>query len=204
VTTETPRRARQRAATTARLAEAVERLLAEDEPYLSLSVERVVQEAGIARGTFYAYFDDKADLLRALTVRVSAELLGTADEWWELPIDAPKTDVRAALDHLFARYLPHRNLLGAIVEGSTYDERVQAQFFAMIADGVDRIAARIQRGQDAGIVRPELDAKQTAAWFGWMFERGLYELSRPDARFETDRLVMSLNDLMWNVLHEAS
>ena len=70
--------------------------MAEDESYTALSVERLVREAGISRATFYVYFEDKGDLLRALAEDFIERILGRGVDWWQLPPDATKADLRAA------------------------------------------------------------------------------------------------------------
>ena len=67
-----------------RLLDVVERLLGEGETFTEISVERMVAEAGIARSTFYVYFEDKGDLLEAWFGDITAELRTAAADWWRL------------------------------------------------------------------------------------------------------------------------
>jgi AcrR family transcriptional regulator len=60
------RRNRRRARVVKRLLTAVEQLLEEEESYLDISVEQILERGEIARSTFYSYFEDKADLVTAL------------------------------------------------------------------------------------------------------------------------------------------
>src|SRR3954469_4925475 len=80
-----------------RLLEVVERLLAEGEGFTEISVERLVAEAGMARSTFYVYFEDKGDLLRAWFAEITDELRGAASTWWQLRTAPSYEAVRAAL-----------------------------------------------------------------------------------------------------------
>ena len=73
-----------------RLLVAVEKLLADGESFTEVSVERLVTEAGISRSTFYVYFEDKGDLLQALTADVMIEVIDAARAWWALPADADR------------------------------------------------------------------------------------------------------------------
>jgi AcrR family transcriptional regulator len=43
-----------------------------DQPYAQASISRIVQKAGIAKGSFYQYFEDKLDLYRWLLLDVVA------------------------------------------------------------------------------------------------------------------------------------
>lgn len=51
------------------------------------SIAEICKEAGIAKGTFYLYFKDKDDILRALTKRISGTILKHAYD--KVPEDSP-------------------------------------------------------------------------------------------------------------------
>src|SRR5579862_1906750 len=78
---------------------AVERLLDEGHGFTELSVERLATEAGVSRSTFYVYFEDKADLLRAWLTGIIAEVYEAAKDWWGLGQTMTKSDVHGALAH---------------------------------------------------------------------------------------------------------
>src|SRR5436189_5393598 len=85
-----------------RLLVAVETLLADGESFTEVSVERLVAEAQISRSTFYVYFEDKGDLLQALTEDVMTKVIDAARAWWELPPEADRADVEVAMRGLVA------------------------------------------------------------------------------------------------------
>lgn len=45
-----------------------------DQPYEKVSINKIIKQAGISRGSFYTYFEDKRDLLAFI-------LWGTAQQW---------------------------------------------------------------------------------------------------------------------------
>src|SRR5881392_1377465 len=90
-------RAARRGEITRRLLVAVEKLLADGESFTEVSVERLAGEAGASRSTFYVYFEDKGDLLQVLTEDVMTEVIDAARGWWELPPEADRADVEAAM-----------------------------------------------------------------------------------------------------------
>ena len=51
------------------------------------SIAEICKNAGVAKGTFYLYFKDKDDILRALTKRISATILKRAYD--KVPADSP-------------------------------------------------------------------------------------------------------------------
>jgi AcrR family transcriptional regulator len=197
-------RAERREAVQADLLGAVERLLERGEGYTELSVERLVAEAGISRSTFYVYFEDKGDLLSALSEEVIVEVSEAGRRWWDLPPDAPKQDVRAALKEVFNTYQQHRAVFAAVVDSAAYDTRVRNQFGALVLGLITELADHIRKGQAEGYVRQGLDPDRTAAWLTWMAERGLHQLVADASEEESDRLVDSLADIVWNTLYEGT
>src|SRR4051794_31147396 len=176
-TTHTARAAR-RDQIARRLLVAVETLLAEGETFTEVSVERLATEARISRSTFYVYFDDKGDLLEALTADVMTKVIDAAQAWWELPPDADRADVESAMRGIVAVYRDHATLMAAVVEASSYDARVRERFGELMAVSRRELAGHIADGQKRGFVRPDVDAEPVAGWLTWMAERGLYQLVR--------------------------
>ncbi len=196
------RRADRRDVIRGQLLAAVEELLAE-ERYTEVSVERIVGVAGISRSTFYVYFEDKGDLLRVLTEDVVGELIEAARAWWDLPPSASKPAVRSALSGLVDVYRRHELLMAAVVETTTYDDRVREQFAAMMRTAADGVAAHIRTGQKDGFVHPDLDAGRVAAWLTWMTERGLLTLVAGSDAAAGTRLLDALTEIVWNTLYEG-
>jgi AcrR family transcriptional regulator len=186
----------------AALLQTVEELLRE-ERYTDLSVGRLVKTAGLSRSTFYVHFEDKGELLRALTEDSIAELIASAQVWWELPPEATKADLRAALAGLVDSYVAHRMLLAAVVEASTYDARVRERFGAMVEEAIAGLTAHVRAGQRDGYVRDGIDAPGVAAWLTWMAERGLFALVGPADAAERERLLDALTEILVNVLYEG-
>jgi AcrR family transcriptional regulator len=196
-------RAERRAEIVARLLTVVERSLEGGESYTELSVERLVKEADVSRSTFYVYFEDKGDLLRALTEDLFRDILAAAQLWWELPPSASKAEVRKALRGLMDTYVKHQLLMGAVVEASAYDDAVREVFQQMMETCAEQVADHLRAGQKGGFVHPELDVDRVAAWTTWMTERGFYELVRPAGPKQRETLLTALTDIVWNSFYEG-
>ncbi|WP_019873422.1 TetR/AcrR family transcriptional regulator [Sporichthya polymorpha] len=179
---------------------AVERLL-EEQTYPSLTVDQMVAEAELSRSTFYNYFEDKSDLLRALTGDVMSTIVDATRMWWQLAPSGTKDEFHAALAHLFAIYSPHTTLMRAVAESISHDARVREEFMAYMASGQQGIADYIRTGQTAGVLRTDLDADATAAWLTWMMERGLSQLSLGSGEYEPERVLAAVVDILWKALH---
>ena len=187
-----------------RLRTAAEELMASDESYTELSVERIVREAGISRATFYVYFEDKGDLLRALAEDFIDRILEAASTWWELPADATKKDLRNAMQAIFDAYIPHKVVMAAVVEVASYDAALRELFGELLSRTIAGVAAHIETGQAEGYVERGLDPERTAAWLTWMAERGLYQLVAPASGTAIERLLDAITDITWNTLYAST
>ncbi|HEX6389742.1 MAG TPA: TetR/AcrR family transcriptional regulator [Solirubrobacteraceae bacterium] len=179
---------------TARLQGAVERLLAGGTTYAEIGIDALVDEAGMAKSTFYVYFEDKDALLRTLAAQVIAALIAVEDAWWSLPPDASKDALRDAVTTMVDEYRGHGPLLAAVTEAAIYDPRMHEQFTAAVGGASVAAAARLRQ---AGVA----DAERVAFWLTWMFERGLYLLLLPADARRRKRRIAAFTEILWGVLH---
>jgi len=185
----------------ARLLAAVERLVASGESFTEISVERMVVEAGMARSTYYVYFADKGDLLRAWFADITDELRDAAAAWWQLHPPVSYDDVRAALARIVDAYRPHTPLMAALYDTAAYDPSVREMVTAMMTENTAGLRSHIRRGQAADFIDPALLPAETAAWLTWMAERGLHQLVRGASDAELDRLISAYGRIVWNTLY---
>ena len=176
----------------------MERLL-ERETYAEISVEQIAEEAGISRSGFYNYYEDKGDLLRALTADAMGAIIDATRQWWMLPPGSSREELREAVAHMVDTYAPHAGLMRAVADFTSRDERVREEFREYMQRGADGIADYVRAGQRAGAFRTDLDAERVALWIDWMSERGLSELGRPGLE-DPDRAVTALTDIYWKAV----
>jgi AcrR family transcriptional regulator len=62
--------------------------------YHHCSVDQIVAEAGMARGTFYKYFEDKQDLLVTLSRECAEKVIRTTEQFAGISPDADGADAR--------------------------------------------------------------------------------------------------------------
>ena len=176
----------------------VEELLEAAGGYVHLRVEEILQRAGMSRSTFYRYFKDKNDLLLALSEPALREIRTAALRTWELGPDVTFGQFEAELYRTMEAYRPHVALMNALVEVSTYDERVKELFGGFFAELRAAIAAHIRLVQQQGKVRTGIDADAAAGWITWMAERGMNQLV-PSADASTRRkLATSMATIVWH------
>ncbi|MFI7612983.1 TetR/AcrR family transcriptional regulator [Nonomuraea terrae] len=111
-----------RAALDARVLAAVERLLSEGMKYTEISVARILEEAGIARSTFYVHFRDKTDILARLAGTLRQDLLEIAGRWE--PGDGVE-GLAAMFAESIAFHRQHSAVLLAITEAAAYDSGIR-------------------------------------------------------------------------------
>jgi AcrR family transcriptional regulator len=198
-----PDRTRRRSEVRSRLLAATETLLGRGHSFTEISVEDLITEAGAARSTFYAHFEDKGALLLELTDHVTSELEVVASRWYRLPSDATRDDLRDALAELMASHLRHRPTLLAVTEAAAYDPRVRAEY----EDSMARRFSEMERGfrtqQADGGVRADVDVAQVTPWVGWMTERGLFQLLG-DGPASVDRHLEGMTTVIWRTFYEGT
>lgn len=184
-----------------RLLAVVQRMLDRGETFTELSVERLVSEAGISRSTFYVYFQDKGELLRAWFAEIESELEDAAREWWALDGGSTRNQLRCALSNVVKAYRPHTTLMAAMYDAAAYDAGVREMVTAMMDWNIAGLRKHIRAGQRAGFIDPDLLPEQTAAWLQWMAERGLHQLVRTATAPEAERLIDAYTAIVWNTLY---
>jgi AcrR family transcriptional regulator len=191
-----------------RMRAAVERLLASSS-FTSLSVEDIIQEAGIARSTFYVYFSDKGQMLNAFTADLLDEALVAVSAWWDLPPTADYGALRGALAGFVRFFHQHSALLNAVIDASAYDEGVREPgseegFARMVRAGEVGIAEHIRAGQRAGSVTSDLEPEVVARWLVRLVEQGLYELTASADEARLERQIDAISMVVWNTLYRGS
>jgi TetR/AcrR family transcriptional regulator, ethionamide resistance regulator len=184
-----------------RLRQALERALADGTRYADLEVERLAQDAGMSRSSFYVYFEGKVDLIRELADDVIAGVIDIGREWWELPAASTWDDLHVALGHMMRAYRAQAPLVGVVVEAAAYDEQVRAEYLSLVRRSRRAIEEHIRNGQQRGFIRSEIDPDTAATWLTWMLSRGSHELIRAAGPAQFDKRLRALTDIMWRTLY---
>jgi AcrR family transcriptional regulator len=194
-------RAQRRDDIRAKLLGAVEQMLADGESFTELSVERLVAQAGVARSTFYVYFEDKGELLRAWLEDITESLDDSAKDWWGLDGGADRDDLRKALSAIVLTYRPHTNLMAAAFDAAAYDPAVREAAMGLMTHNAAGLRKHIKAGQRDGFVDATLPAAEVAQWLTWMAERGLHQLVRGANDATVEALIDAYTAIVWNTLY---
>ncbi len=181
------------------VAAAVERLLDLGERFTTLPVQRIAEESGIARSTFYRYFPDKSSLLIQVADVATSEQLSTGVAWMDNE-GATRDEMAKAFAVLVASHREHASVVRALNEVAGYDEEVAAYWRERIESSAQRLRRFIEDGQAAGTVNPALDPETTAELLAWGVERLVTQhvLSRPAG--EDAELAERLAGTAWSTL----
>ncbi len=194
-------RAQRRDDIRAKLLGAIEQMLSEGESFTELSVERLVAQAGVARSTFYVYFEDKGELLRAWLEDITGELDASAKLWWKLDEQATYDDLRDALTTVVSTYRPHTSLMAAAFDAAAYDPAVREAVQALMTHNAAGLRKHIRNGQRDGFVDTALPPAEVALWLTWMAERGFHQLVRGADDATVVSLVEGYTAIIWNTLY---
>lgn len=181
----------------------LERLLERGQRFTEISVEELITEAGVARSTFYACFEDKGALLLEMAEHVTAEVEGAAQAWYRLPADATREDLKAALRELMDAHVAHKLTLTAVVESSAYDPRVREEYTTAMSRRIAAMARSFRAQQRAGGIRDDVDVALVTPWIGWMTERGFFQLLEPKS-VVTDGVLEGMTTLVWRALYDGT
>lgn len=152
-----------------------------DNDYKNASVSRIVATAGIAKGSFYQYFDDKKDLYLYLVDLVNQEKQAFLRQ---LPMTRDSMDVFSYLRWLlsvgvgFEFSNPRMARLGyRAVFG---DAPLPDEVARMVRSGGKVFFGQlVEAGKSQSVIRPDLDSDLAAFMFNVVFmELGRYMLNR--------------------------
>jgi AcrR family transcriptional regulator len=157
--TRRPSSEQQRQTTTeSQVAAAVERLLAGGAGFTELGVRQILDEAGIARSTFYAHYRDKTDLLLRVAGGLKQKMFDTVLAYHVG--DHEEEGVEGLADsmlEIIKYYREHAPLLRAVNEVAGYDSVVRDYWNAEIQRWVDACVETLTAEKEAGRAPADLD-----------------------------------------------
>jgi TetR/AcrR family transcriptional regulator, ethionamide resistance regulator len=178
---------------------AAARSFLEERPFREMTVEGVMARTGLSRPAFYAYFQDRYELVTRLLEGFGG-LLFAVDRRWLAGGGGREEAVEALIFALwrgsetFVRYGP---VLRAIADAASQDPRVEEVYrFGLIERLAEAVASRISRDVKAGISPADLDPEETARALVLLTERYLLDaFGRPEGRPSPDRAAAVIGTL---------
>lgn len=149
--------------------------------YVRARVDDICDRAEVSHGTFYVYFDNKADILAALVTAAAERLQAVAEAPWTSPDneegEGGNLAVRAVLERVigdFLRvYLEEAPVARAWVEAAAIDADFASRLTELRSDFIERVAANLAPAAEAGGHHPEAAASALVAMVqGYVLEYG--------------------------------
>jgi AcrR family transcriptional regulator len=150
------------------LLEAASRVFAR-KGYLNTEISQITQEAGKSIGVFYAYFENKAELLTSLLDDFNTEI----GQRIVTDTHAPES-ARFVLSTIWNSYKAHAPTLLALTDAATVDANFAAALEALRNFARNDFAGMIRIRQAAGLCRG-MDPRLTAMALETMTNQCLYE-----------------------------
>jgi AcrR family transcriptional regulator len=164
-----------------------------DRGFHAARVDDIVRAARTSHGTFYLYFTNKEDLLRALAVECGHEISALPDTLGPVGPDADGyVELRAFLGRFFGTYRRYGPVIRAWMEGHVEDREVGAlgvRAFTDIANALDR------RMQEAGAATSSASTPALMA----LLERFAYFLVSRRLELENDAML----DTVTHIVHRG-
>lgn len=123
------------------------------------SINQIIKTAGISRGSFYQYFNDKEDIYLYMIMEIGKEKLEVLSHTEPL---SPEADLFDTLLHMtrvaltWAKTKPDYNRIGLLMEFD--DSGFIAKFRELSTEGLAMIKGMVERDKQRGLIRQEVDS----------------------------------------------
>ena len=130
-----------------------------ERPFREVSVEELMQAAGLARTQFYRHFDDLSDLVLDVAAAVFEEIVAHHERLVDIAT-LERATLRAAIAPAVEAFAVHGPLVRALSEAAIHDEAVERVYAGAQERYIALTERLVRRAADAG--RPIADPEQTA------------------------------------------
>jgi AcrR family transcriptional regulator len=170
--------------------------------YRRAGISDIIARAGVARGTFYLYFQSKEQVFLSIVEDFHKNIsnaLTTISDTPAGPVLDPEAMLRASFRRWLGFFAANRDATTVILkEASSIDPRFERGFTDLRRSAVDYFAARYRRFQELGFVRPSIRPVLMAHLLIGMFDELLNAFVLTDPRADLDALAAQLADFEWN------
>ncbi|MFD5862733.1 TetR/AcrR family transcriptional regulator [Streptomyces chartreusis] len=183
------------AATVAQVMSTLQRLLDSGEAFSEISVQRILEQAGISRATFYAHFPSKSDVLMRLTNDLRQSLLALAQQWD--PSAGPEK-LAQFFEEVITIHRAHQSVITAVREAAAYDPAID-DFYTADLEGFDETALQsLLADQAAGLTPTDLDAVCASRIIVWGGAQAIAHHIRVDNGTNDTTFARELAHIWWH------
>ena len=184
--------------TRARLVQAARRIFERD-GFLAARITDIAEEAEVAHGTFYTYFDSKEAAFREVILELEADMLGGTTGPDDEAVD-PLTSIAAANRRFLEVYRANSALMASCEQAASCN----ADFALLLKEGTEWFVQRNERAlralQAQGLADAGLDARYAAHALTGMVGRCAHDWFTQGEPFELDQAVEQLTRLWANAI----
>jgi AcrR family transcriptional regulator len=134
----------------------------ERDGFLGARVTDIAEEAGVAHGTFYTYFDSKEDLVREVAAAALSETTPTVRPIKYESVDHALAGIVSATRRYLELYRANNDLMAVLDQVATFDEETQRMLTARGQAFAARTEAHITALSELGPLPDGLDAYSAA------------------------------------------
>ena len=181
--------------------EATERVLA-DTPFHKVTIDQIIAEAGVSRGTFYAYFSSKGEVVAELLGRIMQQMYGLLDPFLVHLAQGETNESRraalaAVLNESAALWTLHRPVFHATHDNWHSTLELRVKWLDLVEQFTEAIAERLLSGSRHDEAATH-NARQRSAALLWASEHLLYLAGTDvDADLRSEDDIVETLVLMW-------
>lgn len=162
--------------------------------YIDATVEDIVGEAGVARGSFYTYFPSKLEVFYVIEGRVDEEVQAAVSATSHRAGEDLVTNLRAGNQRFIEAYRNNAAMIGLVEQMATFNDGIRERRVQSRQRHVDRVTRAIKRWQAAGIADPAVDASIASAALVSMLANFCYWWFVGGAEFDMELATDTLTD----------
>jgi AcrR family transcriptional regulator len=168
--------------------------------YRAASISDILARAGVARGTFYLYFESKEQVFLAIVDTFHRQIRRTLEEARDMADIG--TDARALLVSRFTQWLDffgaQRDAARVVLrEAAAIDPRFEKSFSELRRSALDFLALRARHLQDLGLLRATVAPDMLAHLQLGMLDELVHAFVLTDPGADHHGLAEQLVDLLW-------
>jgi AcrR family transcriptional regulator len=174
------------------------RAVFEEDGFVNARLSDITDRAGLAQGTFYNYFNSKAELLAELVDELLEDLAR------EVEVNSAGLDFAERIDRVNRAYIGtyrrHAKLMAVLEQAATVDDQFREKRRSLRAEATERTERALRHLQESGQGNPELDIRIASAALIAMTDNFLYVWLSLGEPFEEENVAPTLQALWLGAL----
>jgi AcrR family transcriptional regulator len=174
------------------------RALLEEKRYDEITVADILAAAGVARGSFYFYFEGKADVLAELVTRAIGQGHEAATSWLgHEDAESIAAATRRSIADGAGLWRAQAPVLRAIVENWRTSPRLTDLWLTMMNGFTASTVERIEADRASGVSPGDFDPESLAAALTWLGERLYYLAAIGVPPFDDEKKLVDALTHLW-------